>query len=722
MAIVDADWSIDEANGNIRYIGDDHTEASPSYATVIEFHRWLQDKADDATFAGDDEMDITIVTPSDRSTDNIITLINGFNIDNTAAEHLYDGSIIQNGGDTIYDGIVNFGNNTVVVQVIQNGAVLTDDWWNYSEGGTHTGAADAAVLTDSGKTWTVNEWAGHVLLNTTDGSHGIIASNTATTITLDANGMNGGTENDFDNTDAYLIADGLNSDSAGGISHRFMVKVRENGVDIDGRRLIGTNRTFGRTFGEFKINGTSRGNNVLALSDSDDLNNTTDQSVVSGWSTITNTEGLRLIDISGDGSAEEYFSEWNRDTYTINQLFERAKHLTADGSGSTIHAFNGENFRGITHSFPYDAETGTAPTTNDDLAWGTRIDYDNEASGPFTVGEAVHENTATPTWKGRIIAIDDNTTSGSLIVDIESGGTVTDNESFTGQSSGATADVNLTPTAVAGGGLMRVLAFDDDGTVGNLYVQVTKGNAPADNTVLYNCTTDTSAIDVANNLTVNGSPTERPISTPFLGASTGTALIGAYGIGIEAADTSASDIFTDLSNTTINPPNNVTFTVSGLESGEDRVLVGPESGGVLQENQLSLSGTLSTDNVGSVVVTTAIPTDTPSSGTIRVQDDNGLYRRLEYSGYTGSTFTISSVDGNEDFLGTNATSGNNVFISYIDKLAAAAEEDFTSVYLSDRPLFIRVRDGGASPIKTFETTGSLGSAGGSSTAIRTSDE
>jgi len=36
-------------------------------------------------------------------------------------------------------------------------------------------------------------------------------------------------------------------------------------------------------------------------------------------------------------------------------------------------------------------------------------------------------------------------------------------------------------------------------------------------------------------------------------------------------------------------------------------------------------------------------------------------------------------------------------------------------------LFVRVRDGGASPIKQFETTATLGSNGGSATAIRTSD-
>ena len=32
MAFVASDWSITRSNGNIRYIGDDHEGASPSYA------------------------------------------------------------------------------------------------------------------------------------------------------------------------------------------------------------------------------------------------------------------------------------------------------------------------------------------------------------------------------------------------------------------------------------------------------------------------------------------------------------------------------------------------------------------------------------------------------------------------------------------------------------------------------------------------------------------
>jgi hypothetical protein len=650
MAMVDADWTITRSTGNIRYIGDDHGGGSPSYATVIEFHRWLQDFADDASSSGDDELDITDLTPSDRSTDNIITLLNGYNIDDAASEHLYDGSIIQDDGDTIYDGIVNFGNADVQIQIIQNGAVLSDDWWNQA------GA-------------------------------------------------------------------GLNADSNSGISHRFMLPTRRNGVDIDGRRLIGTARMFGNTYGEFKINGTSRGNNVLALVDSTDLNNQTAEGTVSGWTGISNTEGLRLIDISGDGNDEEYYSEWDIDIYSINQFYERMKWLTRDGTSSTLYGLDGEVFRGITHSFAYDGENGTPPDTAEFLVWGTAIAYDNESSGPFVVGDAIKETSSTPAWTARILAVDDNGTTGTLIVEVKSGN-VANNESFASYNSsgatGTTADVDGTPSAVTGGGVMSVLAIDDDGSVGNLYVQLTKGVSPADDNILY-ATSNVSSLDITNNLTVNGNVTERTVSTPFIGVSTGSALIGAYGVGLEAADTQASDTFFDLSNTQITPPNNVTFTVSGLVSGEDRVLVTNDDSGAIDFDQMTLGTTLSGGTETTVNVGTGnIPDDTPSSGILRIELDDGSYRRVAFTSQDGDDeFTIGSTD----FTGANeATAGNNVFIAYIDELASGTTATFTTVYDTDRTLFVRIRDGGTTPIKTFESTGVLGSSGGSATAIRTSDE
>jgi hypothetical protein len=102
MAIAD-DFSI-SSTGNIRYTG------TGSNYTVIAFHRWLGDLMDDAQAAGNDILDITDATASERSTDNIITLNSPYNIDDIAAQHLYDGSIVQDSGNTIYDGILVFAN------------------------------------------------------------------------------------------------------------------------------------------------------------------------------------------------------------------------------------------------------------------------------------------------------------------------------------------------------------------------------------------------------------------------------------------------------------------------------------------------------------------------------------------------------------------------------------------------------------------------------------
>ena len=93
MALNAAHWTISVATeGEIRYIGPAHGVASASYVTTIELHRWLGDLADDASASGDDTLDITDTTPSERNgTDNNITLYPPYNIDQIASEHIFDG-------------------------------------------------------------------------------------------------------------------------------------------------------------------------------------------------------------------------------------------------------------------------------------------------------------------------------------------------------------------------------------------------------------------------------------------------------------------------------------------------------------------------------------------------------------------------------------------------------------------------------------------------------
>ena len=574
------DWEIDRdvTPALISYTGDDHVGVDPSYASVIEFHRGISALADDATSVGDDEHDITDADATDRSTDNIITLLAGYDLNAAAKEHLYDGSIIFNEDGKIWDGVVNFGNATTI-QVIQNGAVITDDWWN-----------------------------------------------------------NDPFSNGFG---------GLNSDQNAGISHRFLVEVRNNTpADIDGRRLLGTSRTFGNTYAEFPINGTARGNNVLALSEANDIFNNNTAGDVSGW-VITNTEGFQELDIDGTGaSGQAFYSQWD-DTVgtgtnragTINDVYEYIKWATRDGTSETLYGLNGELFRGITHSITLDS----APSP-----------------GNFTTGTQVN-------WDG-------------------------------GDSTG------------------QVLAFDTNNNI--LHIQLLTGVAP----------TGVDTISDGTNSAGSNVTTDRPISLPFLGSSTGTNLIGAFGIGTNPASVGSSDQLFDLTSPVSVqriPPNNVTFQLTNLDftvSNEDRILVTNNNGGDIDFSQLALSGTLNTNGVASIVVSTAIPLDTPSSGTIRVQDDAGRYRRIAYSSYSGSTFTVDgAASGTEDDFGTvNATSGNNVFISYIDRAASAATESFSGVNLN-RTLFIRVRNGGNTPIKPFTSTATVNNADASVSVGRISD-
>ena len=631
MAIAD-DFSV-AANGDIRYTG------SATNYTVIELHRWLGDLMDDAQASGNDLLDITDATASQRATDNLITLNAPFNIDDTAAQHLYDGSIVQDNGDTIYDGLVIIAAQGMYLDIIQDGAVLTPNFWTT----------------------------------------------------------------------------GYNADATAGYSHRFMVKVRTGGADIDGRRLLGITREFGFTYSEFPIAaGTSRGNNVMALTYATDLNNQTDSGTVSGYSTITNsTDGYVLLDVDGNLTPEAYYSEWDKDIYTINDFYEYIKYLTRRGTSTTLYGINGELLRGITSECDISTGSGT---------WGT----------------PEHEEITWTGGSGRLLAVDNKTGSSTT----------------------------------------------------KIWFQLLTGQNPTTGQVVSGTTSLATA-------TTTGSATSRTISQPWCGVSTGSAIIGSYGFGIETTDLTNQDKLFDLTNTQRIPPNQVQFTVSGLSTatGGDRILVGPlgyyfeyynESSGpftlgetltfggggtaylselldqgdtgfikvrmltgsppaadesisgggsgatanvfadaVVSEDprQLKLNTTLSATNEVAVVCTASIPTDTPTTGSIRIQLDSGIFRRVDYTGYSSATFTIAETDFSSDnATGGAGETGNSLFISYIDKNATSSGESFTSVYSANRNLFIRVRFGDPSgPIKTFETSGTLTSSGGSATAIRTVD-
>lgn len=803
MAIVPGDMSIDRQTKVIDYIGDDHGGTAPSYYTWIQFHRWIGGLADDPTSTGDDELDSTDVLPSTRATDNFITLINGYSITQAVWEHGYDGSIVWDGGNEIADGFVNYGNQGVMIQLQQNGAILTDDYWNFNIGGTCTAGSSGQTLEDSGETWTVDEFVGFIVENTTDGSQGLVTSNTADTITVGQ--LRGGSANVFANTDTFLLSQGLNSDSGAGISHRFTLLTRTGGANIDNTRVLGKNRTYLKTFGEFNVASTSRGNNVLALSDASDLNNTTAHATVdaitdahitwvdstanststsaAGQAVLQTTDGTQFaagdyimvgtdnheyrvesiatndltlnrnivnaittgldiyilsigfaqIDVDNNLANEDYMMEWDKGASAINLFWEFGKMISADYTDHYIYGIPGDLFRGITHEFDADARTGTFYQV-EDVSW--------------TAGTGGSVGT------GQMLAIDSPTAGTKMWVQLLTGGAPGDNAVVTGGQSSAT----FTLSAVA---------------------------------------TDRSSL----------------LKDVFIGDSTGSAIVGQYGLSLEKADLSSSDRVFDLTNTQIIPPNNVIGTVKGLDitggSEEDHVSVmqyfgtsdengdpsrgkyrwtlavelnaanetvvdigvdatGQPATGYIQvidnagvTRKLAYTGTsgntftgitgavvgdedfdvtaaavgnevfqaeymldtaLVTDNITAVVVDGTIDSDTPTSGPLRVQDNNGRLRLLNYTSRTASTFTVDTTDGEEDFLTVQATVGSQVIIGYLDQDAVTEDEEFNYVYgAADKSFVASVRNGKTSPIKEYIATFTVGTNGGETTAIRTTD-
>jgi hypothetical protein len=190
----------------------------------------------------------------------------------------------------------------------------------------------------------------------------------------------------------------------------------------------------------------------------------------------------------------------------------------------------------------------------------------------------------------------------------------------------------------------------------------------------------------------------------------------------------ATDSINPLDDVAQNPPNNVTFTVNGLVSGEDRVLVAPRTGTAIDFAQDTHTVTLTDGSSATMVMTTAIALDTPTlaGSFVRILDDNGVYVSIPYQSWTASTYTFTGQGTGffEGSDGADSTGVTNVFVAYIDELAGGSSASFTSAYQSDRDLFVRVRDGGAaSPIKTFELDAVVlnSSTSQTVTAIRTPD-
>lgn len=268
--------------------------------------------------------------------------------------------------------------------------------------------------------------------------------------------------------------------------------------------------------------------------------------------------------------------------------------------------------------------------------------------------------------------------------------------------------------ATAGTGLL--LALNDQGATGTVWMQLLTGVAPTSGMTVSN-----EAADGTHDLT--SAPTKRTVPKIFLGSYTGT-IIGAFGIGIDPGDIGPNDSVQDLLGVAHTPDNLVTFTIGTTVSGEDYILIGnKDTGNNFEFDQFTVDTDLDGDDETQIVILEDIPADTPTSGSVRVTLNNGKIKRVAYSSWATKTFTLTGGGTGEDFLAEPSTGGKGLMISYIDKLADSTTAEYEAIVASgSRTLWCRVRNAVSDPpMKTFEGQATMGTTGGTATISRIDD-
>lgn len=197
-----------------------------------------------------------------------------------------------------------------------------------------------------------------------------------------------------------------------------------------------------------------------------------------------------------------------------------------------------------------------------------------------------------------------------------------------------------------------------------------------------------------------------------LGTFAGGKFFGARGVyltNLAPADAQNFQLI-DANGVTRTPPNFQSISVTGLVTG-DRVAVFEATAGDINKAQYTCT-TQSTAS-GTLIINEAIPSSTPTSGTVIVVNDEDQSEDIyTYTSYSGSTFTLSGTTSNA------YTAADTVYVPFIYATATGAIESVSVIYSTDIDVIARVRKKGILP---FETTGIYGSTGYSATAIRTID-
>lgn len=657
MATISSDFTIDYVNKRVYH------SANSNVYTVNALYSYLQDTFDELA-----QMDDTIPMSAQTPTD--YTLINGWFMDEPSFQYLKGGAIQTSG----YSGAIQI----LLLDGTYASAVSGDIGKTVLDDG---GSAGELLAYDN----TLQKWWIR--------SASTIANNSVMTISTgtgagDANGASVSGENLYpnvytlgsieedDSQQVYIIQNAARltewwPESGSGTQQiDVLIKTKEAGTEIANGVITVFLRHYPSAgsadlYDHFGIDLTAGGRNAVPLATSPDLNNLTATATVSGYTDIKIAFVSGTLTYTGMSAAFTNLESVSQATSGATGIFLLSTTSSGSGTmtlGNVVGTFDATNI--ITGGASGSTATSSSTLTE---AYTMSKNFEQGSSFPYSVVIGCATRVLTQVYEYFKYV----TRVGSTF--------------------------STYPTAKAQGGAITHSALQ-----GQQYIRAHEDNQTSpDNTY-------------------------SPVKASPFGTFAGGKFFGAQGVWIETMDSADIQNFQliDANGVTRTPPNKQSVTITNLLSG-DRVSVFRTTSGTTIDKAMYSLGTQSGANNGTgdsqILVSGAISNDTPSTGSIRLVDTSDLTAtretRYTYTSWSGSTFSGVSPTLDRDYT----ASDDKAYVPFIDEQASSTSITVQVIYVSDRTILLRVRRKASVAILPFETTGTFGSTGFSTSAIRTTD-
>ena len=348
-AIITGDYTIDYLNKVIRYDGAE-TPPHPlaDLLSVNALYSFLQDTFDEL-----DQMDNPVPMSAQTPTD--YTLINGWYIDEQTIQTLKGGAI----GTTGWNGqiaVLYLDGITTMAQASDIGKTVNDDASPIGEL-LHWEAIDAV----SAKWWirtTSSIVDPSVMTIDSSSADGNANGNSSTGENLWTNLYTLGTL--YGTPTLYIVRDDVRMSQWGTPTAQWwdtghidiLVLIKEAGVEL-GANFETTDTGFVQVYDRnwtnlwdwFEINLGPGGRQAVPLATANDLNNTTGEGTVVGWSDVVISVGGPYSEDIGDGAGvQNYDYSIDCGGRVLSQVYERLKYVVRDGETTQIDSFDGEQY------------------------------------------------------------------------------------------------------------------------------------------------------------------------------------------------------------------------------------------------------------------------------------------------------------------------------------------------------------------------------------------